>query len=168
MLLRIGDLARRTNKSTRAVRLYEEMGLLGPITRSDGGQRVYDEDILVRIAWMDKLHALGFSLNEIKGLLDDWTGNEFGPRAMARVRDLFRQKLDDTRTQIRQLQSLEEELQDSLRYLDGCEVCDPCTVLGACSGCEHPHPIETEPTLVAGFHAGTAGNGSGDGNETEK
>jgi len=150
--LRIGDLAKRTHRSARAVRLYEEMGLLGPVYRTEGGHRLYDQDVLVRMAWIDKLQSLGFSLTQIRDLLTDWSDNQFGPRAMSRVREVFRRKLEDTQVQIRQLQSLAAELTESLAYLDSCEVCHPSTVLGECSGCSHPHAVEQEPTLVAGFH----------------
>ena len=40
-LLRIGDLAEKTGKTKRALRLYEEMGLLVPSERSSGGFRLY-------------------------------------------------------------------------------------------------------------------------------
>ena len=41
--LRVGDLARRTGKSVRAIHLYEELGLLEPATRSSGGFRLYHD-----------------------------------------------------------------------------------------------------------------------------
>lgn len=150
--LRIGDLAKRTNKSPRAVRLYEEMGLLGPVFRTEGGHRVYDENVLVRMSWIDKLQGLGFSLTQIKDLLHEWADSKFGPTAMSKVRATFRDKLEETRVQLRQLESLAEELHESLSYLESCEVCAPCTVLGECAECGHPHPIDDEPSLVAGFH----------------
>ena len=41
-LLKVGDLARQTGKSVRALHLYEELGLLHPTARSHGGFRLYD------------------------------------------------------------------------------------------------------------------------------
>ena len=41
-LLRVGDLARQTGKTVRAIHLYDEMGLLKPNTRSNGGFRLYE------------------------------------------------------------------------------------------------------------------------------
>ena len=43
-LLRVGDLARQTGKTVRAIHLYEELGLLAPATRSSGGFRLYDSN----------------------------------------------------------------------------------------------------------------------------
>jgi MerR family transcriptional regulator, copper efflux regulator len=153
LIFRIGDLAKRINKSTRAVRLYEEMNLLGEVTRNEGGQRVYGEDVLLRLTWIEKLQSLGFSLPQIKELLSQWADESYGPAGMKRLREIYRSKLEETRVQIRQLESLSDELQESLTYLDSCEVCDPCTLLGACSACEHPHSTNAKPALVTGVYS---------------
>jgi len=155
-VFRIGDLAKRINKSTRAVRLYEEMNLLGEITRNEGGQRIYGEDVLVRLTWIEKLQGLGFTLAQIKNLLSEWTDQEFGPSGMSQLRHTYRTKLEETRMQIKQLESLSEELQESLDYLESCENCDPCTPLGACADCEHPHSTTSKPQLVAGLYSVSA------------
>jgi DNA-binding transcriptional MerR regulator len=150
--LRIGDIARLTRKSTRAVRLYEEMDLLGAVDRTEGGHRLYGQDVLLRIAWIDKLQALGFSLTQVKRLLGEWAVHRHGPAAMSQVRELFVQKLEETRAQIQQLESLAAELGESLAYLDSCDnVCDPSTLLGACSACDLPHSVDHPPPLLAGF-----------------
>jgi DNA-binding transcriptional MerR regulator len=150
--LRIGDIARLARKSTRAMRLYEEMNLLGEVFRTEGGHRLYGEEVLLRIAWIDKLQGLGFSLTQIKRLLSDWSDQRHGPAAMGRIRELFAQKLEETRIQIRSLEALSLELGESLAYLQSCDVCDPSTLLGCCSACEVEHPVQHAPTLVAGFH----------------
>ena len=104
--LRIGDLARRAGKSARAVRLYEEKGLLGPALRSEGGQRLYAEDALLRLGWIDKLQLLGLSLTDIRAFLDELDGAETGPAAMKQARQMFETKLREVRDQIRALASL--------------------------------------------------------------
>ena len=152
-MYRIGDLAKRINKSTRAVRLYEEMKLLGEITRNEGGQRIYGEEVFARLIWIEKLQNLGFTLHEIRDLLASWSGNKFGPGGMKYLREVYREKLEETQFQIKQLESLSEELQDSLEYLESCEICDPCTLLGACTACAHPHSTSAKPILVAGLYS---------------
>jgi len=153
LIFRIGDLAKRINKSTRAVRLYEEMDLLGAVTRNEGGQRIYGEDVLLRLTWIEKLQSLGFSLPQIRELLSQWADESYGPAGMRRLREIYAAKLEETRIQIRQLESLSDELQESLTYLDSCEVCDPCTLLGACAACEHPHSTDSKPALVTGLYS---------------
>jgi DNA-binding transcriptional MerR regulator len=160
--LKIGDLARLADKSTRAVRLYEEIGLLGDVYRTEGGHRLYDEKALLRLTWIDKLQLLGFSLPQIRELLSELEDAERGPIAMSKVRDIFREKLEETQAQIKALASLAGELQDSLRYLESCSICDPSTLLCACTECEHPHPVQP-PTLIAGLH--TCGHAKGEATE---
>jgi DNA-binding transcriptional MerR regulator len=57
-LLRIGDLARQTGKTVRAIHLYEELGLLRPATRSSGGFRLYERSTVERLRWIDLLHGM--------------------------------------------------------------------------------------------------------------
>lgn len=149
--LKIGDLARLADRSTRAVRLYEEMGLLGAVVRTEGGHRLYDETALVRMSWIDKLQLLGFSLPRIRELLGELEEARHGPAAMEKVRRIFREKLEETQAQMKALASLAGEIEDSLRYLESCTSCGPSTLLNACPECERPHAVEP-PTLIAGMH----------------
>ncbi len=73
-LLRVGELARRVNKTTRALRFYEELDLLTPAQRTAGGFRLYHPDTLTRIHWIDRLQELGFSLHDIRSFLDTFRG----------------------------------------------------------------------------------------------
>ena len=149
--LRIGDLAKRAQRSARAVRLYEGMGLLGPALRTEGGHRLYDNNAVVRLGWIDRLQTLGLSLTEIRGFLDDLESAQRGPDAMERARHLFEEKLRQVRGQIEALRSLETELQDGLTYLASCTSCAPETEYGECKHCDRPHEIEA-PVLIAGIH----------------
>src|SRR4249920_3036018 len=95
-LLRVGDLARLTGKSVRAIHLYEELGLLQPATRSSGGFRLYEPVAVERVRWIHLLHGLGFSLTEMQSLVKTWWGAGLGPRAMDELRGLFQRKLSET------------------------------------------------------------------------
>ena len=68
-LLRIGQLAKLTDKTARALHLYEEMDLLCPVGRTPGGFRVYDESNVTRIRYIDRLQRLGYSLRDIRELV---------------------------------------------------------------------------------------------------
>ena len=149
--LRIGDLAKKAQRSTRAVRLYEGMGLLGPALRTEGGHRLYDQNALVRLGWIDRLQTAGLSLTEIRGFLDDIESAQRGPAAMARARSLFEAKLTDVRAQVDALKHIERELEDGLTYLASCNTCAPETEYGECKTCDRPHEIDA-PVLIAGIH----------------
>jgi DNA-binding transcriptional MerR regulator len=151
-LVRVGDLARRTGKTVRAIHLYEELGLLKPATRSRGGFRLYEPSAVDRVRWIDLLHGLGFSLQEMGELLEAWWQAEIGPRAMEQLRELFERKLEETRGAITNHQRLERELMDGLAYLKTCNACaTPTAAVEGCVHCGQDHGMKDEPALVAGF-----------------
>jgi len=69
--LRIGDVARRTGLTHRTLRHYDELGLLVPGGRSDGGYRLYSGADLERLLAIQHLKSLGMGLEEIGRALDD-------------------------------------------------------------------------------------------------
>jgi len=74
-LLRINEVAADVGATTRAIRYYEEIGLLRPAARSEGDYRLYDESDLERIRHIRELRDnAGFSLAEIGQLLEDEDG----------------------------------------------------------------------------------------------
>ena len=149
--LRVGDLARQTGKTVRAIHLYEEMGLIEPATRSSGGFRLYHPTMVERVRWVDLLNGLGLSLHETRDMLERWWKSEHGPDAMDELRTLFSAKLEETRENIRRQQQLERELVEGLAYLETCRVCGETGNVGCCVDCTHDHGVEREPALVAGF-----------------
>jgi MerR family transcriptional regulator, copper efflux regulator len=151
--LRVGELARTSGKTVRALHLYEELGLLVPVERSKGGYRLYDADSVTRVRWIGKLQEMGFSLSEIQTMARQWEQSGSAPGAMAKVERLLKEKLAETRDQMERLQALESELQASLEYLRTCPTCDPNQLIEACASCELHPETEQAPELVAGFSA---------------
>jgi MerR family copper efflux transcriptional regulator len=158
--MKIGQLARKTGKTVRALHLYEEMGLLSP-ERSEGGFRLYGSDELARVYWISKLQDMGFKLGQIAGLLEAVSASGSAPEAMQGVRELFQDKLRDTRDQIQKLMQLERDIAESLSYLEACRSCGEASSK-ACVECgEERHGGIPEPKLVAGIHLNRqAGDGS--------
>lgn len=66
--LSIGEVCARTGLSPRTVRYYEELGLLPGVRRRAGARRVYGDDELERLRFIQRLKAFGLTLNEIKDL----------------------------------------------------------------------------------------------------
>jgi MerR family copper efflux transcriptional regulator len=121
--MRIGDVAKATSKTQRALRLYEELGLLTPSDRTSGGFRLYGAEAIERVEWIGKLQELGFTLHEIQGLVQALHEQRLPKAAMAHVRGLFLEKLDDVAAQIARLSQLQRELMSSLSYLETCASC---------------------------------------------
>ncbi len=152
-LLQVGDLARVAGKTVRAIHLYEELGLLKPHARSKGRYRLFSRDAITRVRWIGKLQSLGLSLPAIQSIVREWEASPSAPGAMAKMREVYRQKLAETREQLRHLEALEAELAESLRYLEACDVCDPERLLNACACCDMHDQDRQPPELVAGFRA---------------
>src|SRR4051794_30996620 len=75
-LLQVGDLAKATGKTVRAIHLYEELGLLRAHERSKGRYRLFTSDALIRVRWISKLQNLGLSLSEIQELVREQDGSD--------------------------------------------------------------------------------------------
>lgn len=105
--LRIGDLAKRTQMSVEAIRFYEKRGLLPKAARSVGRFRLYATDDVSRVHFIRQMQSLGFSLQEIKQLVDLRSRNV---EACESVRDLLQEKLSQIRAKASELQKLEAEL----------------------------------------------------------
>ncbi len=63
--MQIGEVAQRTDLSLRTLRHYDEVGLLRPSGRSDGGFRLYTEEDLERLLVIRRMKPLGFTLEEM-------------------------------------------------------------------------------------------------------
>ena len=74
MLLKIGELARRTGLSVRALHHYDAIGLLSPSRRTDGGARLYGREDLIRLHRIEALKQFACSLPDIQAALDSPDG----------------------------------------------------------------------------------------------
>ena len=83
----IGAVAERTGLSLRTLRHYDEVGLLRPTGRTDGGFRLYTEPDVQRLLLIRRMKPLGFSLEEMADLLDltDSLADGDTPEARARL-----------------------------------------------------------------------------------
>ena len=68
--MKIGQLARRTGISTKAIRYYEELGVLPEPERAPNGYRVYDPAAADRITFIQDAQSAGLSLMEIQAILE--------------------------------------------------------------------------------------------------
>jgi len=151
-LLRVGELAKAVGKTVRAMHLYEELGLLDPAARTEGAFRRYGSDAIDRINWIVKLQAIGFTLAQIQGFVADFRDAGSGRQATDRVRAVFSDKLDQIRTQLAQLQVIENDLGEAIAYLDSCTTCSTDFTPHECGVCgHHGHQPAKAPRLFAGL-----------------
>lgn len=96
-LVRIGEVARAAGVSARAVRYYEQQGLLVS-ERSPSGQRLYRQDAIPLVRFFQQMFAAGLTSRRIAELLPCWDSGhtDAEQRAMLRAeRDRIQAKVDD-------------------------------------------------------------------------
>jgi DNA-binding transcriptional MerR regulator len=114
--MRIGELARRSGISARSLRYYEQRGLMVAGRRANG-YRDYDEDHLLLVGEIRSLLANGFDLEEIRPFVDCLHAGIQTRRACPGGIDVYRRKLAELDSRIRELQSLRDRVARELHQL---------------------------------------------------
>ena len=152
-LLQVGDLAKATGKTVRAIHLYEELGLVRAHERSKGRYRLFTNDALLRVRWISKLQNLGLSLSEIQELVREQDGSGSATVAAQKLKEAYVERLAETRRKLEELRELEAELNDSLAYLTACDsACGSQVPVHSCPSCERHPEREHAPELVSAVH----------------
>ena len=97
----IGELSRTTGIAASAIRYYEEQGLLPAASRASG-RRVFEDDAVARLTFIQVATAAGFSLAEVRQLIGDFKGD--------RWRRLAERKIGEIDEQIARLRTMQEIL----------------------------------------------------------
>jgi Cu(I)-responsive transcriptional regulator len=103
----IGDAARASGVTAKMVRHYEAIGLLPPARRTEAGYRLYGTDDVRMLQFIHRGRALGFSLDQIAGLLALWRDKH---RASADVRRLALAHIDELDRKIAELEAMKRTL----------------------------------------------------------
>ncbi len=128
----IGRMSERTGVHIETIRYYERIGLLPEPLRSEGRHRLYDDNHRQRLVFIRRSRELGFSLDQIRGLLGLSKGSKF---TCSEVKALTEQHIADIRHKIRDLKRLARILSDlSARCRGGkLPTCPILDVLGSVS-----------------------------------
>jgi DNA-binding transcriptional MerR regulator len=110
--VQIGELAKRGSVNVQTVRFYERNGLLPEPERRDSGYRNYSEQDLHRLRFIRQAKALGFSLTEIREVLQM---RERGQCPCVDVISMAERHLRETERQLQELEKFRGELVRALR-----------------------------------------------------
>jgi MerR family mercuric resistance operon transcriptional regulator len=122
-----GALARATGCNLETIRYYETIGVMPDPPRDPNGYRNYGEDHVRRLRFITRARALGFSLDEIKGLLSLVDSHS---QTCAEVEGVAAAHLKEVRDKIADLQRIEKALSDTVAQCSGAQIPD-CPVLDA-------------------------------------
>jgi len=100
----IGVLSSRSGVNVETIRYYERIGLLAKPLRTSGGYRLYRAADIERLAFIRRTRDLGFSLDDVRRLLDLADGKS---RSCRRVRDIAATHLADVRSKLGDLHRME-------------------------------------------------------------
>jgi DNA-binding transcriptional MerR regulator len=103
--LTVGQAARRSGLTPKAIRLYEAKGLLSEAPRTESGYRTYTPDDLEVLRFVRQAKVLGLSLQEIKDIIDlQRAGSQPCGKALALL-DLHIHEIDRKLRELRSLRS---------------------------------------------------------------
>lgn len=126
-LLTRGELAVRIGCNIETIRYYEKAGLLPPPPRSQGGHRLYGQDLVKRLNFVRRSRVLGFTLEEIRGLLRLVDGGKY---TCAQVEAVALEHVQEIRRKITDLKKLKNVLEAMASQCSGGKVPE-CPIIDA-------------------------------------
>lgn len=129
--LTIGRVARGAGVNIQTVRYYERRGLLSPEAYRDSGYQLYSREAVRKLQFIKNAQELGFTLEEIAGLLRLRVGRR------TRCEDVRRKaeaKLGQVNEKLARLQSMRRVLERLVRTCRKRGTTDPCPILGSLEG----------------------------------
>ncbi|MCQ4634563.1 MULTISPECIES: MerR family transcriptional regulator [Hyphomicrobiales] len=128
-ILTIGYLAKKTGTKVETIRFYEKNGLLPEPGRTEGNYRAYDHAHLNRLSFIRRARDLGFSLDQVRGLLR--LSDDRDQSCMA-VDEIANEHRAEVERKIRDLQALKAEL-DSIIDQCSCGTVADCRIIDSLS-----------------------------------
>ncbi len=125
-----GALSVRTGCNIETIRYYERIGLLPDPPRSKGGHRHYADDHLKRLNFIRRSRELGFTIEEVRGLLGLVDGGSY---TCAEVETMTLDHLQNVRAKITDLKTIEKVLTEMVSQCDGGQVPE-CPVIDVLFG----------------------------------
>ncbi|WP_141733476.1 Cu(I)-responsive transcriptional regulator [Oligoflexus tunisiensis] len=123
--MNIGEAAKAAGVNAKFIRHYEERGIIPKAARTESGYRVYSENDVHILVFVKHARGLGFSLPEIKKLVNLWRNKS---RKSEDVKSITTKHIETLNTKIRELESIKAALEDLALHCHGDERPD-CPIL---------------------------------------
>lgn len=146
----IRKLADAAGVGVEAVRYYQRGGLLTAPNRVDGGFRQYSSDDVLRLRFIKRAQALGYSLEDVAELM-----SLSATRDRLRVREITRERVAEIRERMADLQSMASALENLVDCCAQAPEGSACSIIAALTGSQDSYPAMADASLAA--QAGVAG-----------
>ena len=134
--MRIGELGRLTGVPAATIRYYERRGLLRPPARLPSGYRSYPAEAGLQLRLIRWAKGVGFTLREIRELLD--VVHQHATHPTDRVRSRFDAKLREVKRRMEDLAAM----RDQLEALANCRCQGTCPIIARAIGADRPRPTQ--------------------------
>ncbi|MBU2755805.1 heavy metal-responsive transcriptional regulator [Acidithiobacillus sp. CV18-2] len=142
----IGRLAREAGLAAETLRYYERIGLIRPVQRTQSNYRLYDNEAEARLRFIRRAQNLGFSLAEVKELLDI---NSHPENDMAAVKQITQGKIADIEEKIADLERMRSALHEVSERCPGHGSVEACPILASLAGAERATDLPPAPAAQA-------------------
>ena len=115
--LKIGEVAGRSGLTVKTIRYYCDEGLIRPICRSDGGYRLFGDEVFAELTLIRTLKAMEIPLQDVRQILES---RRSGVCTCASLQDTIRSKAGEIEQKIAALRDLHSELEDLLSRWQDC------------------------------------------------
>lgn len=140
--LKVGEVAKMTGLSVKALHYYEERGLARPTERTEAGHRLYGEEEVTRLIFVKRAKRLRLSLEEIKELLEYESGGRHR-KTRDNLKRLMVAKLEELHRELDELALFGAQLEEAYARLSTHPPYEPCT-----PDCDCPPDIHNDQTLT--------------------
>lgn len=131
--MNIGQAAQATGVSAKMIRHYESVGLFPEARRTESGYRLYGEKELATLRFIRHSRDLGFSLEQIRALLDLWQNRR---RPSRQVKALAQEHLDEIDKKLRELHAMKTTLSHLVHCCAGDDRPD-CPIIDSLADAPH-------------------------------
>ncbi len=120
--LLIGEIGQQVNLPTQTIRYYERLGLLDPPERTQSRYRVYSEQTIERLRFIQKAKLFGLSLDEIKQLIEI---RNRGVSPCANLKAMVKEHLDELDNHIQEMLAFRQELASRYEQINALLLASP-------------------------------------------
>lgn len=147
-LLKVGEIARLVGKTVRAIRYYEELGLLRPVSHTKGGFRLFAREDVKKVDLIDKFHSLGFSLEEIAAVVQAYRRSASGDAAAVKLEPLLRKTMDQIQRRMSLMDLFRREVAGAIQFIGDCFACRDVPAEDLCGTCRRGEHKAALPQLI--------------------